>query len=525
MNIVIVGCGNIGYEAGRLLAESGDHKLLVIDLERPPYAEAFVAKDNVTFATCDATDFSALKGVLESHADEFPTIDAVISTVGHNSGASPVGDFDAYRRGFDLNFFGNLVPLKVFVPKMIAAQMGRIIVLSSTSAFFAIKGMAAYAASKWALSSLLSSLQSEVSPLGITVDVICPRTIKNRHSSSFTAEAGTPVEDVAQKVVAVLNRPCNSTHTIPMRYRGTYFLERLFPGLLDKWSGLESRSKRRRQFSTLPVNHVLITGASSGLGKELAHQYAKRGCKLTLVARRLDFLSQLKEELEQKPTCGEVTIESLDISEVQAVADFAARLQGDVDLLINNAGSSVVGKVKDVPVEAYKQNFAVNFFGPVRLTSELLKRPRPPKKIINVLSTTAIAGRAGYSSYSATKAALWAFTRSLRRTVGEETQVLEILVASFASDLGKHALRISTENPTPTSVPTPNPNPLKRTLSVGKASAKRVLQSTGLTAQEVATQIMDAEQQGKEILFIPFKARLFLLLEAGSPRLFKRFFG
>src|ERR1041384_1074141 len=85
---------------------------------------------------------------------------------------------------------------------------------------------------------------------------------------------------------------------------------------------------------------VLITGASSGFGEEFARQYAEQGHALVLVARRLDRLQALAEDLRKQHHI-EVVVEQVDLSEVAAIIQLQERLQARgivIDTLINNAG-------------------------------------------------------------------------------------------------------------------------------------------------------------------------------------------
>src|ERR1041385_304532 len=94
---------------------------------------------------------------------------------------------------------------------------------------------------------------------------------------------------------------------------------------------------------------VLITGASSGFGEEFARQYAQRGHALVLVARRLDRLQTLAEELRRQFST-EVIVEQVDLSDIPAVIQLHERLRQRgiaIDILINNAGHGLQGTFGD----------------------------------------------------------------------------------------------------------------------------------------------------------------------------------
>ena len=115
------------------------------------------------------------------------------------------------------------------------------------------------------------------------------------------------------------------------------------------------------------------------------------------------------------------------------------------------------------------------------------------------LSTTAICGRKNHSAYSSSKSALWAYCRSLRRNKGNGIQVLEVIPSTFKSDL----FRNSNEKGNETTVKSKNDL---------------------LESKEVAERVVKSEKSGKDILFIPFKSRLFLLLESLFYPIFRKMF-
>jgi len=507
-NIVIVGCGNIGYETAKLLTE--DNSILLIDQYCPEYLTEFVEEnENVFFAQGDVLELSTMENHLDRAAKLFSRVDVLISTIGVNCQSSPIDSFDIFRKDFELNFFGNLVPIKAVLRRMMPERSGRIVILSSTSGVVANKGLGAYPPSEWALTALCRALKSELRPHGISVDVFFSGTIRNHYSKNSKSEKGIYSKKVARRIVKSLRKLGSSDYFVPRYYRLLYPLERLFPNVLNTRAGLVSKRKRHKGFQSQHIHSVLITGASQGLGRELSLLYSKTAKSLYLVARNYKSLLQIKSEIMQTSTC-EVHIASLNIADPRAVAGFADRIE-NVDMLINNAGSAVVGRVEDIPVDAYKDNFAVNFFGAVLLIAKFLNKKKKPLKIMNILSTTAIAGRQGQSCYSATKAALWAFTRALRRTMGNELHIIEVLPSTFSSNFSRNSIKIKHEQ---------SPESEK-----GSPKRRRALTVRQLTSGKVAETIQRAERQGKEIILVPFKSRLFLILNASCPWLFQKLFG
>jgi uncharacterized protein len=159
---------------------------------------------------------------------------------------------------------------------------------------------------------------------------------------------------------------------------------------------------------------ALVTGASSGFGKATARRLAREpGARLVLVARRRERLEALAGEL------GGATVVAVDLTAPDApaqVADQVEREHGRLDVLVNNAGMSGTGSFDKTGWAGVHTTMQVNFDAHVRLTEALLPllRRSAPSAIVNVAS---VAGRIALpyrSDYSASKAALIAWTESIR---------------------------------------------------------------------------------------------------------------
>jgi len=103
--------------------------------------------------------------------------------------------------------------------------------------------------------------------------------------------------------------------------------------------------------------HVVITGASSGIGEALAREYLKRGASLTLVARRKGKLDELATGHE-----GKCHVVEADLSDHHRAADWvdaAVAAQGDVDVLVNNAGVQIVGRTLGAASAVHDQTACV----------------------------------------------------------------------------------------------------------------------------------------------------------------------
>src|SRR5438067_12127800 len=118
---------------------------------------------------------------------------------------------------------------------------------------------------------------------------------------------------------------------------------------------------------------ALITGASSGIGLDLARLFAKDGCDVVLVARSEGKLRELAAELERD--CGvKAHVIALDLARPNAAEALVQRLPADVDVLVNNAGFGVAGPFVETDLAQELAVIQVNVVGLTRLTKLLLPR-------------------------------------------------------------------------------------------------------------------------------------------------------
>ena len=229
---------------------------------------------------------------------------------------------------------------------------------------------------------------------------------------------------------------------------------------------------------------VVITGASSGIGKALACEFAKRGAHLVLSARRLERLEQLQKEL---PTTKTLIVKT-DVSkeeDCKTLIDKAINEFGQIDILINNAGISMRSLFVETDLDVIKKLMDVNFWGTVFCSKYALPYLLKAKgSLVGVISIAGYVGLPGRTGYSASKYAIRGFLDALR--IENLKKGLHVLVAApgfTASEVRQAALTGdgSQQGETPRD------------------------ESKMMTAEECALLIANAVQKRKRHLIMTFK--------------------
>jgi len=150
---------------------------------------------------------------------------------------------------------------------------------------------------------------------------------------------------------------------------------------------------------------IVITGASSGIGKALAYEAARREAKLVLAARNLEKLEELKKDLVAKGT--EVITVKTDVSrelDCEALIKEAINHFHKIDVLINNAGISMRALFEDSSLDVIRQLMDTNFWGTVYCTKYALPYLLTSKgSVVGVSSVAGFKGLPGRTGYSASK--------------------------------------------------------------------------------------------------------------------------
>ena len=176
---------------------------------------------------------------------------------------------------------------------------------------------------------------------------------------------------------------------------------------------------------------VLVTGASGGIGKAIAIELSSNGADLCLTGRNKSELERL-----QKLIGGNCQIIISDLSKSEGIDELANSAQekmGQIDILINNAGITRDNLFMRMSEEDWNEVINVNLNSIFKLTKQLIKGmiKRRYGRIINITSVIGVAGGAGQSNYSASKAGIIAMSKSLAQEVGSRSVTVNSIAPGF----------------------------------------------------------------------------------------------
>lgn len=238
---------------------------------------------------------------------------------------------------------------------------------------------------------------------------------------------------------------------------------------------------------------ILLTGASGGLGRDLARELAGAGAAVLLAGRDAVRLAAIKAELGAQ---ADSVVADLTTAEGIAAANAAARAFG-VNVLINNAGVGAFGLFDQQAWPTVEQVLATNLEAPLRLTQALLPwlKAQPAAAVVNVGSMFGSLPFPGFAAYSAAKAGLRGFSQALRRELAD-TPVAVIHIAPRVIDTPLNTEAVNQLN--------------------------RALKNNSDSSQAVARQIVAALRHGKGEHHFGFPERLFAWLNGFAPALIDR---
>src|SRR5216684_2200967 len=245
--------------------------------------------------------------------------------------------------------------------------------------------------------------------------------------------------------------------------------------------------------SALEKKAVVITGASSGIGRATALEFARRGASLVLAARRGELLEEAASAC--RALGAECRVVVTDVTQ-RADCEHLIDLAGKVDILVNNAGFAIFDPIESAKPDDLEAMMQTNYFGAVWCSQAVLPQllARREGTIVNVASIAGIMGYARMGGYCATKFALMGFSETLRDEVlGRGVRVAMVCPGTTNTDFFVKAER-------------------------GKMpGASRLIMA--IKPEQVARAIIKAAEDGKYRRILPVGAALFMRLKEVFPRL------
>jgi short-subunit dehydrogenase len=175
---------------------------------------------------------------------------------------------------------------------------------------------------------------------------------------------------------------------------------------------------------------ILVTGASSGIGKAVATFLSDKGYTVYGTSR----IPRNEEDFSFKM----IVLDVLKIETIQTAVNFIIKQEGRLDILVNNAGIGVTGPIEETPTDEMRNAFNTNFFGALDVIKTVLPFMRTQKYGV-ILNTTSIAGYMGLpfrGIYSSSKGALELVTEAIRMEVKRfGIQIVNIAPGDFATDI------------------------------------------------------------------------------------------
>jgi short-subunit dehydrogenase len=178
-------------------------------------------------------------------------------------------------------------------------------------------------------------------------------------------------------------------------------------------------------------SRAIVTGASSGIGRELSLQLAEAGASVVLVARREERLRELAGEMADRGGRAEVVAgDATDAAVRRRAVEAAVAAFGGLDLLINNAGVGGMGLFQEASPDRLRRIMEINFFALAEMTREALPALRRGNRPV-IVNVSSILGRRGVphcSEYCASKFAVQGFSEALRAELAADG--IDVLVVS-----------------------------------------------------------------------------------------------
>jgi short-subunit dehydrogenase len=200
----------------------------------------------------------------------------------------------------------------------------------------------------------------------------------------------------------------------------------------------------------MPINHrvILVTGASSGIGKCSAEYLAQQGFRVYGTSRRVDSTDSDQRSSNEK-LFEMIQMDVTDDSSVKNGIDSIIARESCIDVVINNAGFPIIGSLEDTTIEEAKNQLDTNFFGALRVCRAVLPTMRKQRSgyIVNISSIGGLIGLPYQSAYSASKFALEGAMEALRLEVKPfGIHIVLIEPGDFKTDITLHRHKTAKSN-------------------------------------------------------------------------------
>ena len=231
---------------------------------------------------------------------------------------------------------------------------------------------------------------------------------------------------------------------------------------------------------------AVVTGASSGIGEATVRELAARGASVVLAARAVEKLEALRREISTSG--GAALVVETDVSDRGSVETMVRRAVGEfgsLDVLVNNAGLGLSGRISEVRAEDLRHVFEVNTIGPLNCIQAALPHMREGGRIVNVSSVVGKRAIPKVGAYCATKSALNALSDALRVEVASrEITVTSVYPGTTSTSFRENSRRTKSE--------------------------KRGWRPRGVPPERVAKKIADAAENGPRDVYVTLPDRLFI---------------
>jgi short-subunit dehydrogenase len=249
---------------------------------------------------------------------------------------------------------------------------------------------------------------------------------------------------------------------------------------------------------------IVITGASDGIGAEMARQFAPEGPKLVLAARSADALGRVAAACEAAGAQAlAVRTDVSDEAQCRALIRAAIDRFGGLDVLVNNAGISMHSRFENVTdLSTYERLFRVNVMGTIWCTHEALPHLKARRgQVVGVSSLAGLTGVPGRTTYCASKFAMTGFLEALRLELTDDgVDVTTIFPGVVTTDIRVHGLD-----------------------GTGHVAGRSNLKEEGaMSVEECARQCIEAIRDRRPRLVMTARARVGMILKAFAPSLVDR---